>query len=72
MTEDVEAKLETRLLRLEHEFEKLISDRIPSLERKIDLIENKTNKLLSFLNQLEEKMLEIDSKLMKLSLQEKR
>ena len=72
MSENVVAELETRLLRLEHEFEKLISDRIPSLEKKFDLMENKTNKLLTFFNYLEEKMMEIDREVMKLNLPDKR
>ena len=56
MSENVEAELETRFLRLEDEVEKLISQRIPTLERKIESLEAKTNKLLGICNNLEESL----------------
>ena len=71
MSEDVDTELETRFTRLGHEFEKLISDRLPSLERRMESLETKTNKLLGFYNSLEEKMMEIDRKLTRLSLENK-
>jgi len=61
MLEDVEAKLTTRF-----------SQRMLSIEEKVELMEVKTNKLLGLYNDLEEKMFEIDRKLAKLILQNKR
>ncbi len=72
MSENGETGLETRLLRLEHELQELISDQIPSINRKLDLVENKTNKILSFLNFFEEKLLQMDRDVMKLRLQDKK
>ena len=61
MSEDVEAKLTARF-----------SQRMLSIEEMVELMEVKTNKLLGLYNDLEEKMFEIDRKLAKLILQNKR
>jgi hypothetical protein len=73
ISEEVEAELTARFLQIQHQLEKFISQRMRSIEEKVELMEVKTNKLLGLYNDLEEnleeRMLEIDRKL---SLQNKR